>query len=38
VVFELNFTFFDFIDDFLHYVTHLGKRFFVGVDEFEGWL
>ncbi len=28
VFYELNPTFFDFIDDFLHYVTHLNKRFF----------
>jgi hypothetical protein len=38
VVFELNPTFFDFIDDFLHYVTHLSKRFLREVDELEGWL
>jgi len=33
VVYELNSTFFDFVDDFLHYVTHLNKHFFRGV----GW-
>ncbi len=33
VVYELNPTFFDFINDFLHYVTHLNKRFFRG----DGW-
>jgi hypothetical protein len=38
VVYESNPTFFDFIDDFLHYVTHSSKCFFVGVDELEGWL
>ncbi len=28
VVYELNLAFFDFVDDFLHYVTHLNKHFF----------
>ncbi len=32
VVYELNPTFFDFIDDFLRYV------FYVGANELEGWL
>jgi hypothetical protein len=30
VVYELNPTFFDFNGEFLHYVTHLNKRFFHG--------
>jgi len=30
VVYELNPTFFDLIDDFLHYVTHSSKHFFCG--------
>ncbi len=30
VVYELNPTFFDFVDDFLHYITQSSKRFFGG--------
>jgi hypothetical protein len=30
VVYELNPTFFDFIDNFLHFVTHSNKRFLHG--------
>ncbi len=30
VVYGLNPTFFDFIDDLLHYVTHSNKHFFCG--------
>ncbi len=37
VVYELNPTFFDFIDDFVHMSPIRAKTFFVGVDELEGW-
>jgi hypothetical protein len=30
VVYDLNPTFFEFVDDFLHYVIHLSKRFLCG--------
>jgi hypothetical protein len=38
VVYELNPNFFDFIDEFLHYVTYLSECFSVEVDELEDWL